>query len=190
MKAKKLVRLTPEEARRPWTQPAVWEPPKKAAPAKFASLENKNILIPLILRIWSEEIGQISLTGRHARVCPFYEESPPGEPRYADPLMVSPVLPLLSGSLEELEGSTEPLLVSYDDVLKAELAIDPGSDSEYAIEYPNAAVDAKLEGLWYDATFAGYVRKSFQWGGFPGWERYSNRPEEELARLREGLLPI
>jgi hypothetical protein len=51
-------------------------------------------------------------------------------------------------------------------------------------------VDAKINGLWYDATFVGYVRKSFQWGGFPGWERYSDRPEKELALLWEGLVSI
>jgi len=81
-------------------------------------------------------------------------------------------------------------LISYDDVLKAEIAMDPGSDEEYSTEYPNAAADANIDGLWYDATFVGYVSKNFEWGGFPGWERYSDRPEEDLALLREGLLAI
>jgi hypothetical protein len=190
MKAKKLIRLTPEEAKEPWTQAAVWEPPKKDTAAKLARLERKGIVIPLVLRIWAEEIGQISLLGSHPRLCPFYTESLSDDPRFADPLMVSQILPLLSHSLDELDGSTEPVLISYDDVLKAEIAMDTGSDDEYSTEYPNAAADANIEGLWYEATFVGYVRKSFQWGGFPGWERYSDRPEEELALLRGGLLPI
>ena len=68
--------------------------------------------------------------------------------------------------------------------------LDSPSDGEYSIEYPNAAADGNIDGLWYDATFVGYVRKNFEWGGFPGWERYSDRPEEELTLLRKGLLAI
>ncbi|MGA2597681.1 MAG: hypothetical protein ABSH09_11920 [Bryobacteraceae bacterium] len=61
---------------------------------------------------------------------------------------------------------------------------------DYEITCPNGAIDAKIEGIWYETTFVGYIRKNFQWGGFPGWERYPNRPEKELQFLREGLLPI
>ena len=71
MKAKKLIRLTPEEAREPWTQPAVWEPPKKDTAAKLARLEKKGIVVPLALRIWAEEIGQISFLGSHPHLCPY-----------------------------------------------------------------------------------------------------------------------
>jgi hypothetical protein len=45
--------------------------------------------------------------------------------------------------------------------------------------------------IWYAATFTGYVGKNFQWGGFPGWERYpAERPNEILEFLREGLLRV
>ena len=30
----------------------------------------------------------------------------------------------------------------------------------------------------------------FAWGGFPGLERFEERPEKELAYLREGLLEL
>jgi hypothetical protein len=49
---------------------------------------------------------------------------------------------------------------------------------------------AVLQGEAHKLTFVEYLRLSFQWGGFPGWEKYENRPEKELAFLREGLLPI
>jgi hypothetical protein len=190
LKPPKLIRITQEEAREPWKQPAVWELPNRDAAAKLARLEKEGIVIPLAARIWAEEIGQVSFIGSHPRLCPFYTGSPPDKPVYADPLMVSPILPLLSRSRDELEGNTEPVLISYDDVLKAEIAMDPGSDNEYSIEYPNAVADAKMDGLWYDATFVGYLRKNFEWGGFPGWARYSERPEKELTFLCEGLIPI
>ena len=131
-----------------------------------------------------------TISAPHPRLCPFYQDSHPAEPTYADPLMVSPIFPLLSRSLDDLEGSTESVLISFDDVLKAEIAMDPGSDNEYTIEYPNAVADAKIDGLWYDATFVGYIRKNFEWGGFPGWERYPHRPDKDLDFLRQGLLPI
>lgn len=41
-----------------------------------------------------------------------------------------------------------------------------------------------------DRTLVEYLRWSFQWGGFPGWEKEKSRPEKELALLRVGLLPI
>ena len=109
---------------------------------------------------------------------------------YADPLMVLPVLALLEESMEDVNEGGSPLIVSYADAHKAEMPLDYGVDREYSIRYPNPAADAMIEGLWYQATFVGYLRKNFQWGGFPGWERYTDRPEKELAFLREGLLPI
>jgi hypothetical protein len=60
----------------------------------------------------------------------------------------------------------------------------------YSVQLPNAAADAILEGEDHGITFVEYLRLSFRWGGFPGWEKYENRPEKELAFLREGLLPI
>jgi hypothetical protein len=39
-------------------------------------------------------------------------------------------------------------------------------------------------------TFVAYLRECFQWGGFPGWARLERRPEEDLALLTQGLLPI
>ena len=41
-------------------------------------------------------------------------------------------------------------------------------------------------------TFVGYLRRSFEWGGFPGFANVPEelRPTEMLNYLREGLLPI
>jgi hypothetical protein len=187
---RKLIRLSEKETREPWSQPAVWEAPKKDVPAKFNSLEKKGIVIPLSLRIWAEEIGYVSLMGSHPVLCPFYEKPAEQSPLYADPFMVGLILPQLSPSLDDLEDGTEPLIISYDDVYKATISMDTGSDEEYSIEYPNATIDAHIGGLWYEANFLDYVRKSFEWGGFPGWERYDDRPQQELAYLKLGLLAI
>ena len=63
------------------------------------------------------------------------------------------------------------------------------SGDVYEMEVPNASADAVF-GDWHKTTFVNYLRIAFKWGGFPGWERYPNRPEKELAYLSEGLLPI
>jgi len=41
-------------------------------------------------------------------------------------------------------------------------------------------------------TFIEYLRRSFEWGGFPGFANVPEelRPTEMLDYLREGLLPI
>ena len=60
----------------------------------------------------------------------------------------------------------------------------------YTVQLPNSAADAVLEGEAHKITFVEYLRLSFQWSGFPGWEKYEDRPDKELAFLREGLLPL
>ena len=60
----------------------------------------------------------------------------------------------------------------------------------YCIRIPNAAVDAPFDNEWHETNFVNYLRKAFEWGGFPGWERDKNPPRDTIARLTEGLLPI
>ena len=97
------------------------------------------------------------------------------------------LLPFLSTFLKYARNR---LIISVTDDYKAECSFYEQIPNTYGMRLPNPGVDAKLEGIWYDTTFVGYLRKNFQWGGFPGWERYSSRPEKELEYLREGLLPI
>ena len=60
----------------------------------------------------------------------------------------------------------------------------------YSVRIPNSAADASLEGEAHKITFVEYLRLSFRWGGFPGWEKYDDRPQKELDFLREGMLPL
>ena len=88
--------------------------------------------------------------------------------------------------------SREPMecLISMSAADKALRALDEEAEGGYHFTIPNGAADAVLESEPHNLTFVEYLRLSFQWGGFPGWEKYQNRPENELALLREGLLPI
>ena len=71
---------------------------------------------------------------------------------------------------------------------KVEILDNMGADDFLCVELPNGAADAKLTGAAQNRTFVEYLRWSFEWGGFPGWENEKNRPEKELAILRDGLL--
>ncbi len=43
---------------------------------------------------------------------------------------------------------------------------------------------------WHHMTFVPYLRVCLHYGGLPGLERISNLIPDELAYLREGLLPF
>jgi hypothetical protein len=69
--------------------------------------------------------------------------------------------------------------------------LERGQDNyRYEIKVPCACADALLLGEPDETTFVNYLRISFRWAGFPGWERMPVRPERDLAVLTEGLLPF
>jgi hypothetical protein len=113
----------------------------------------------------------------------------------ADPLDIDPDLTLEddapSSSLEFLNRATSNPVAAH----RIFLGIDDGSKAgvyksgeSYFIDVPNpATADAPFRD-WHNRNFVSFLRIAFDWGGFPGWERYSERPEKELAYLKEGLL--
>jgi hypothetical protein len=155
--------------------------------------ERTGLLLPLSARAWLQVVGQVDLNGSHPVLC--FQDNPQGQPAvYTDPLQV------WFWQLEELvyawthmdKESREPVqcIVSMTASDKGGRAIDQEAEGGYQFTIPNGSADAILEGETHSVTFVEYLRLSFQWGGFPGWERYENRPEKELVLLREGLLPI
>jgi hypothetical protein len=80
--------------------------------------------------------------------------------------------------------------VSIDDLGKSIAEEGGATDNAYLVTLPNPSADFVLEGERHNSTFVEYLRLAFQWGGFPGWERYENRPQEELDYLRTGLAPM
>ncbi len=168
--------------------------------------------VPLSLRAWWEEVGEVSFVGRDRKLA---FRAGPGAPRviwrgmdpavlarmqrglpevYADPLALDGVERALAEcreSVQFMKGfDDEPfrLTLAPDWLHKADI-----SGGVYAMTLPNAAADALFEGEPHATTLVGYLRVAFRWGGFPGWDRESylgRQPTQEIHYLNHGLLPI
>jgi hypothetical protein len=156
----------------------------------------KRFWIPLSLQAFLQEAGWVDLMGSHPVLNPVNNE---GRPLFTtDPLQITPYCERnLEHCFEEWSGASaeerEPVSwqIGADADGKSDMLADELPEDFYTIQLPNAAADAGLEGEAHKFTFfVEYLRLSFQWGGFPGWANYQERPEKELASLREGLLPL
>jgi hypothetical protein len=79
-----------------------------------------------------------------------------------------------------------PLPVKADHVLSANIA-----GGYCTVSVPDPVADPILEGAFMrpGTTLVEYLRASFRWGGFPGFEFVSD-PPPEIEILRRGLLPL
>jgi hypothetical protein len=83
----------------------------------------------------------------------------------------------------ELATGTFGLIVAPDIHHKANF-----SGSTYDVILPDARADTLVYGT--DMYFVAYLRKSFEWAGFPGLEDYPERDEQLLDNLKAGLEPL
>lgn len=139
--------------------------------------------LPISLRCWYEQVGGVNFMGYHETLNPKEGSESP------DPLVVDPFMDAIHawfGEDLEFEESEIELPLAPDDISKA---FQSGGDP-YAIKLPDSCADGLFLNEPHNTTFVNYLRFVFQWGGFPGWERASRRPDKELNFLREGLLPL
>jgi hypothetical protein len=116
-----------------------------------------------------------------------------GAPHDLDPLYVYPLETVLQSIRWQVahQGTGQSAGTSY-----VELAPDEyfkyfvSGGGPYAMRVPDARVDAPLEGEWHQTTFVNYLRICLEWAGFPGLVTRTASHNAELARLREGLLPM
>jgi hypothetical protein len=116
----------------------------------------------------------------------------------ADPLVVRPVAEIIMGIPITEAGAFQEEIARARRPGKTALTISPSDLNKIGLEggmpyrvwLPEPSVDGELESPWGQTTFVGYLRKAFEWGGFPGWERDSSPPRGVIAELTEGLLPI
>ena len=142
--------------------------------------------IPISLLAWYKHVGYISFMGSHEILNPARNAT-------ADPLVVVSLQDFYKSLCYANPGDKKRVALSADDLGKAGLPKStPGVESplKYQITIPNAAADFKFENEWHATHFVEYLRRAFQWAGFPGWERDRNPPRKLILKLTEGLLPI
>jgi hypothetical protein len=170
-----------------WHQPA-----KEQELQELAACEEAGFSIPAAVRIFIEEMNNVWLMGTHPLLCPK------GRVRRADPLFLMPDLHAMielrskgdDADVRPENGEVFQLQLCAGPFSKHQVMNDSMAEEWFSIELPNAAADAVLVGEPKGRTLVEYLRWSFEWGGFPGWEKEKSRPEKELAFLRDGLLPI
>jgi hypothetical protein len=156
--------------------PGVFDPSTKKTLKRLDRLENEvNGPLPMSVRSWHEHVGGVSLVGKHEAI------APDGNSDSRDALTVF--------SLEESEELMKFMMSEDDEYEDLEFYLWAEDGDQYSMKVPDPAADAEIVGL-QDRTFVEHLRTTFAWGGFPGWERASQRPHKELDYLREGLLPL
>jgi hypothetical protein len=169
----------------PLKNPLVFYPPdsEETTAEALKNIEGRaNGMTPLSIRAWYQHVGYVSLEGVHEAL------NPRGNP-VADPLVLKPVEKLSAAICYALLGKPAKLGVSPNDARKANPPRMP-SVGQYSITLPNASADCQFEDEWRNTTFVNYLRKAFEWAGFPGWERDPNPPRDLISKLTEGLLAL
>jgi hypothetical protein len=165
-----------------------FEPPQSDASDRIDELEAVVGPLPLALRAWCEQVGSVSLLGRHPGV----------HLECADPLVVQVPLAHVQAEFvqwqadqgtEWSDGSGFAVDIAPDRLHKAGISGGP----PYGLAIPNAAADVLL--LWepHQTTFTNYLRVAFAAGGFPGLDHVGHGHEPmtgPAARGPIGLLPI
>ena len=159
----------------------VFVPPAATIQDDLTRIEDLVGLLPLSITAWYEQVGSIYLAGDHRTLNCFRRElRVAGTWQWieTDALSVDPLLRSLEyfDSLEEL---TETVLFPITEV--------EGGSYE-GVDVPNGRIDGIYKGK--GETFVQYLRRSFKWGGFPGWRNYPEKPTKELDYLKADLLPI
>jgi hypothetical protein len=153
--------------------------------------------LPLSIRAWYEVVGGINFVGDHPGWRALLPESATDYPMNADDYLNSMhvldplfVFPLDEARIAHYRKWAKPqpagnsLTLAEDQYGKY---LD-GTKYYYAVRVPTAAVDAVFS--HYGQTFTSYLRDCFRWGGFPGWAKLEQRPEQDLASLTRELLPL
>jgi hypothetical protein len=175
-------------------------PPDSETTGELDDIERCFGVLPSSLRAWYEIVGGVEFLGDHPSLAGFLGLRPEvqGHEIYPDPLVVFPPVyqfmsrgaegsGLRKGTIKRLpEEGPELLEVSSSLVSKAGY----GGGLPFQIRVPDPCADALLLRERHGTSFLDYIRLSFRWGGFPGWEQYAERPEKELAYLGDGLLEI
>jgi hypothetical protein len=172
-------------------------PPAPDVGKKIIHLEDQIGGLPLSLRAWYEIVGGVNFSGSHPKLS-YHSELDYGKANrnqiLSDPLWVWSIEMILK---EGIYWGNESVLISPDSYGKG--AVSGGGP--YILDMPNPSMDGLLRFEAHNTTFVNYLRISFLWGGFPGFDLAvlpakfrvydeSDIPKGILASLTDGFLPI
>jgi hypothetical protein len=183
-----------------------WQLPGPETPEHLQRLDALAGPLPLSLRAWWEIVGTVSLQG-------VFEDGlgeghdPTAWPQpMCDPLMVDP----LGYVLQQLDEGAD---VSREGGFLVDLSPDiyhkanQSGGAPYAVCLPDRRIDTPLLNVLLllpvpaeaqrpyvevetKETFGQYIRRSFQWAGFPGFAFLPDPQMERLRPLLEKMLPL
>jgi len=155
-------------------------PPGPGAHKQIARLEKTAGVLPLSLRVFYEVVGAVDWTGSHPGLAPKNDMVCP------DPLVVYGLDDALEEVCERVDDEDSEgicITIAPDDLHKA----DTSGGDPYEIGLPNLGADAELLNERHRLPFVDYLRLSFRFGGFPGYEAIDCVPAE-IKTLCEDLL--
>jgi hypothetical protein len=164
--------------------------------------------LPLSVHAWYEEVGGVNFVGDHPDWRALLPESvimlPMGETDYVNPMYaLNPLLihPLDEAWLADMRAWTQRDQARQRKLDRYPLNLAPGERIQYLdnsgirgshvlqMILPALGVDAPCV-IPGNQMFVAYLRECFRWGGFRGWAKLETRPEQDIAFLTQGLLPI
>lgn len=174
----------------PGAELEVWEPPTSDISAELDDLEAEIGLLPLALRAWYEQVGQVNLVGRH----PAWPNDD------LDPLVVYAPIDFIRSEFRDWQetrgtpwssGRQFTIDIAPDRLHKADISGGP----PYGITVPDRAADSLVLFEEHQTTFSNYLRIAFHWAGMPGLGRPGAPPcdPDVVAAIRHcgrGLLPL
>jgi hypothetical protein len=191
---------------------AVWQQPDPALTRVLDQIEETYGPLPLTVRMWFDIVGSVTLMGLHPRLSDDADLRKADLNIYAafgldrwdsDTVALSwpPGDPLVVWSTFFMAGDGE-LFFATPRGYTFEIGPDPihkhgySGDAPLYFLVPNPSFDATIIDYahhWTGTFFIPYLQTCFEWGGFPGLRHYpaaAERAREELAFLKEGLLPL
>jgi hypothetical protein len=195
-----------------------WRPPDTESAEQLSRLTALAGPLPLYLRAWYETVGAVCLQGRFPDLWPDHAGLPMTDPLVVEPLDV--VLEMLQVYDEEVRYLREhgredelqhpryalpgpPIIIAPDVYHKAHVS----GGAPYEMRAPDGRADASLLNVHIfipsppnaavphrkiaaNETLVEYLRRSFEWSGFPGHAFQALPGIERMTPLLTELLPI
>jgi hypothetical protein len=168
----------------------VLHPPAEFALSQVLRMEEEAGPLPLSIRAWFQIGGEVDLTGVHPRLSFIRGQTSERTALEWDLVFSDPLV--IYGVESALKCVEHMGVVCFSDCASVKADSHDGGDP-YTLLLESAGADCLIHGYSpEDITFVQYLRKAFEFGGFPGFAlpKWTPHRPSELDVLGNGLLPI